>query len=360
MEAVAVFPVERRVCVLDHPEPSLGSPTQVKVRMLEVGVCGTDRELCVFAFGTAPAGCEYFVLGHESLGQVVEAGPEVSNLTPGDLVVGAVRLPCGAPSCQPCRAGRQDFCYTGGYREHGIQRLHGFMTRYVVEESRYLHRIPAALRATGVLIEPLTIAEKAMLELAVIEERLGWKRQRPRAVVVGAGPVGLLGAMALINAGYETVVYSRSRAPNPKAALAESIGAEYVSSLDEDAATLAQRRGPIDVVYEAAGGGQTSFDLMSRMGPNGVFLLTGVPSRDERISINAHRLALHLVISNQVIVGTVNAGPDAFAAAIRDLGQFERCWPGVTRRLITGRYPLEQFREPIFQAGGIKNVIEIE
>ena len=209
-------------------------------------------------------------------------------------------------------------------------------------------------------MEPLTIAEKAFAELCAIDGRLAWRREHRRAVVVGAGPVGLLGAMLLVSRGYETWVYSRSRGPNAKAAIAEAVGARYVSSQDEPAEELAARIGPIDVVYEAAGAPQTSWDLLRHMGPNTVFVLTSVPRHDERIALDPHALALQLVMHNQVVVGTVNAGPDAFAAAIRDLGTFASRWPRAVRALITGRYPMEHFQEPVSgAAGGIKNVIEI-
>jgi threonine dehydrogenase-like Zn-dependent dehydrogenase len=359
MRAVAVFPGERRVALVSHPEPRVASAADVKIRMLEVGVCGTDRELCAFEFGSAPAGCEYFVLGHESLGEVVETGPDVRGLRRGDLVVGTVRFPCGKPGCGPCRAGRQDFCATGAYSERGIKDRHGFMTGFVVEEERNLHRLAPELRDVGVLVEPLTIAEKAVLELRAIESRMPWRRETRRAVVMGAGPVGLLGAMALVEAGYETWVYSRSRAPNPKAEIAEAIGAEYVSSAVETAERFAARLGVIDVVYEAAGAPQAAFDLMRHMGPNTVFILTGVPRPDERLEVDMHALAFNLVLHNQVVMGTVNAGPDAFAAAVRDLAAFAARWPKALRSLITGRFPLERYDDAI-QAGGIKNVIALE
>jgi len=230
----------------------------------------------------------------------------------------------------------------------------------VVEDYRNLHRLPRELRDIGVLVEPLTIAEKALLELCAIERRLPFPRERRRAVVVGAGPIGLLGAMLLVAAGYDTWVYSRSRAPNPKAAIAEAIGAVYVSSQDEPADRFAARAGSIDVVYEAAGAAQSAFDLLRCLGPNGVFILTGVPRRGERIALDPHALAWNLVTANQVVMGTVNAGADAFAGAVRDLGVFLDRWPAAVRALITGRYPLERFWEPVAgRVDGIKNVIVV-
>jgi len=344
--------------LVEHPEPVLRSPTGVKLRVLEVGVCGTDKELCEFRFGSAPPGYDYFVLGHESLAEVVETGPEVSWVRPGDLVVAGVRLPCDDPACRPCRAGRADFCATLRYREHGIQDCHGFMTELVVEEERDLYAIPPGLREVGVLVEPLSIVEKALAGFEAIRRRMPWEGGPRRALVVGAGPVGLLGAMALIEAGFETWVYSRSRAPNPKAQIAEAIGAAYVSSEEEPPKRFLRRLGAVDLVYEAAGAPQTVFDMLPRLPANSVFVLTGVPAVP--MQLDTARLALNLVIRNQVVMGTVNAGPDAFQAACRDLAVFARKWPRALAALITARYPLEAFHDPVTgAAGGIKNVIAI-
>src|SRR5262249_35488972 len=189
---------------------------------------------CAFQYGTPPDGESRLVIGHESLGEVVEVGAGVTHVEPGDLVVPMVRRPCPHAHCAACRAGRQDFCFTGDFAERGINGLHGFMTELVVDDAQYMHVVPAALRDVAVLVEPLTIAEKALLQVDDIQERLPWAcaptpgapRPTPhRAVVLGAGPVGLLGAMALAARGFDTSIYSRERAPNPKARLAEAIGA---------------------------------------------------------------------------------------------------------------------------------------
>ncbi len=151
MKAVAVFPGKRQVQLIEQEPPRLAAPTAVRLRMLEVGVCGTDREICAFQYGTPPAGSEHLVIGHESLGQVVEVGPAVTRLARGDLVVTMVRRPCAHAECVACRAGRQDFCFTGDFSERGIKNLHGFMTETVVDEERYMHLVPAALGEVAVL-----------------------------------------------------------------------------------------------------------------------------------------------------------------------------------------------------------------
>ena len=369
MKACAVFPSAHDVRLIDHPEPERLAPTQVLVRILDVGVCGTDREICAFEYGTPPAGADHLVLGHEALGRVVETGPAVTTLAAGDLVVPMVRRPCPHDHCMGCTAGRQDFCYTGDFRERGIKEAHGFLTELVVDEERYFHRVPDELREVGVLVEPLTIAEKALRQLWQVQERLPWACSAAtreghgschRAVVLGAGPVGLLGAMALKNAGFDTYVYSRTPAPNDKAALVESIGATYVSSETTTPEQLAEQVGNIDVVYEAVGASRVSFDVMRVLGTNGVFVFTGVPGRKAPVEVDTDLLMRNLVLKNQVVFGTVNAGGETFADAIRDLGAFARRWPDAVRALITGRHPVEGYLDLVHGGGrGIKDVIAV-
>src|SRR6266566_4618325 len=284
MKAVAVFPASKQISIVDHEPPAVSSPTQAKLRMLEVGICGTDREICRFDYGIPPAGQDRLIIGHESPGEVVEVGGGVSRVKKGDLVVTMVRRPCPHESCVACRAGRQDFCYTGDFTERGINGAHGFMTEFVVDDERYMNVVPPALREIGVLVEPLTIAEKALLQLAQIEQRLPWvSAYKHRAVVLGAGPVGLLGAMALVTAGFETYVYSRSS--GPLAALVESFGAKYIAAETNTVEQMAQRVGAIDVIYEATGASGLSFEALQVLGVNGVFIFTGVPGRKAPIEV---------------------------------------------------------------------------
>ncbi len=367
MRSIAVFPKSRELRIVAEAEPRIETPTQARLRMLDVGVCGTDREICAFEYGTPPPGRDHLVIGHESLGEVVEVGPGVARLRPGDLVVPMVRRPCPHAHCAACRGGRQDFCFTGDYRERGIKELPGFMSELVVEEEGYLKAVPRELRDVAVLVEPLTIAEKALIQLWRLQERLPWScPHKPgkdhghcrRAVALGAGPVGLLGAMALRLADFETHVYSREPAPNEKSALAEAIGASYVSSEQVPPSELAGRIGPIDVVYEAAGASGLAFETMAALGPNSVFVFTGVPGRKAPVAVDTDLWMRNMVLRNQIVFGTVNAGRDAFEAAVRDLGEFQRRWPKALRGLISGRHPLEAHRELLLgRPGGIKHVL---
>lgn len=372
MKAAAVFPEKRDVKVIDYEGPKISQPNEVKIRILDVGVCGTDKEICAFAYGTPPPGSDYLVLGHESLGEVVEVGTEVSSLKPGNAVVPMVRRPCPHEYCFACRSGRQDFCFTGDFTERGIKQRHGFMTEFVVDDEQYLNVVPDDLRDIAVLVEPLTIAEKALIQVSWIQQRLPWGPPAPgapeepvsgylhRAVVLGAGPVGLLGAMLLVKSGFQTHVYSREQAPNPRADLVASIGAKYISSETVSVEQLATQVGNIDLVYEATGASRMSFEALKYLGANGVFVFTGVPGRRSPAEVDTDLIMRNLVLKNQVVLGTVNAGRDAFQAAIRDLGSFLQRWPNEVRALITKRYPLEGFRELVSgEAGGIKNVVSL-
>jgi threonine dehydrogenase-like Zn-dependent dehydrogenase len=367
MKAIAVVPGTREIKLFDQEAPRLGAPTHVMLRMLDVGVCGTDREICAFQYGTPPAGGEHLVIGHESLGEVVEVGPGVSKLERGDLVIPMVRRPCPHAFCAACRAGRQDFCFTGDFSERGIKGLDGFMTEIVVDDERYMHVVPRSLRNVAVLVEPLTIAEKALLQIDQVQQRLPWaceltpgkpRQACHRAVVIGAGPVGLLGAMALVARGFDTAVYSRELPPNPKADLVASLGARYFSAQDTSLDQLAEQVGNIDLVYEATGASSIAFQMMRVLGTNGIFVFTGVPGRKAPIEVDTDVIMRNLVLKNQVMFGTVNAGTEAFEAAIRDLAVFQERWPAVLPALITGRHPAEAYRDLLVGAPqGIKNVL---
>jgi threonine dehydrogenase-like Zn-dependent dehydrogenase len=364
MRAVAMFPTEKKIRLVDRPAPQLENDQQARVRMLEVGVCGTDHEIARFEYGAPPPGEQYLVMGHESLGEVVEVGGAVTNLKPGDLVVTTVRRPCGDPNCRPCHHNRPDFCVTGAYTERGIMRRHGFMTDEVVDLAANMHVVPREIADIAVLTEPLTIAEKALIELDSVLVRMPWvnpakeEKRGMNAVVLGAGPVGLLGALALLVRGFDTWIYSRESATSPRAAWVEKIGARYIESGKLPVGELGKRVGNVDLIYEATGSAALSFAALPAIGKNGIFIFTGVPGHKTPVTLDAEPIMRDLVLENQLIYGTVNAGPSAFEASIRDLGKFNARWPGPVRELITGHFAPEQITDILSPSqGGIKNVI---
>ena len=371
MKAVAVFPARKELKIIEHKAPRISQPDEVMLRILDVGICGTDREICSFEYGTAPPGDDYLVLGHESLAEVVEVGPAVSRLKPGDLVVPTVRLPCPHPECRACRSGHQDFCYTGDFTERGIKEAHGYMTEFVVDQERYVNLVSAELREVAVLVEPLTIAEKALAQVfSLMQRRPPWiALNLPRsehgrgmkALVLGVGPVGILGAMVLLTAGFETYVYSLELPHDPKAELVSSIGATYLSTQTTNISQLAVEIGNIDLVYEAVGHSHFALEVLQALGTNGIFVLTGIPGLQAFIEADPARLMRNMVLRNQALLGTVNAGFEDFAAAIEELQIFIPRWPAAVGALIAGRYPPEQAFELIMgRPRGIKSVITFD
>ncbi|HTN53498.1 MAG TPA: alcohol dehydrogenase catalytic domain-containing protein, partial [Anaeromyxobacter sp.] len=313
MRAVAVSPSRKEVRVIDHPEPRVERPTDVLARVLEVGICGTDREIARLEYGTPPPGQDHLVIGHESLVEVVAVGADVEGLAPGDLAVPMVRRPCPSPACAPCRYGRADFCNTGEYEERGINRRHGYMTERIADESRWFVPVPAELREVGVLVEPLTVATKGILQAWELVKRFPWlqlealkgREHGARAVVIGAGAVGLLGAMALRVRGFDLWLWSLEPEDGPQARLIEAVGGHYRSTAGRPLAGLAAEVGQIVFFFEATGAAPVAFEAMPLLAPNGAFCLTGVPGRKGPIPVDAGTIMKSLVLRNQVVYGTV-------------------------------------------------------
>jgi threonine dehydrogenase-like Zn-dependent dehydrogenase len=341
------------------PAPARRSERDVTVRIREVGICGTDRDIAGFQYGIPAQGTDRLVLGHEALGEVVEVGSGVRTVAPGDLVALTVRRPCDDAGCVACRAGRQDFCISGGFTERGIKGADGFMTDLVVEEERYLARVPRALVEVGVLIEPLSVSAKAAVDLDAILRRYPWEPLGLRALVLGAGPIGLLSAMMLVSRNAKTFMYSREAADGDRAALARSFGAEYISAGDTPLSKLPARVGWVDIIFEAVGTAKVAFGTLGALAPNGVFIMSGFPSAHAPIEIDLDGIMRDIVLKNQVLFGTVNASRGAFEAAVRQLEQFMGLFPAAVRSLITHRAKLEDVPELLRRPSGIKQVVDL-
>jgi threonine dehydrogenase-like Zn-dependent dehydrogenase len=369
MRAVAVFPGEREVRLVDHPEPQLLAPSQVAIRIREVGVCGTDREIAAGKHGAPPEDSPYLVLGHEALGEVVEVGTSVTRLRRGDLVVPTVRRPCRDRRCRACGMGRPDFCVTGEFTQRGIRRAHGFLAERVVDEQRHMVSVPAELRDVAVLTQPLSVAEAALRQVEDLQRRLPWSEDfegssgRPPtrvAVVIGAGPVGALAALALRVRGYETVVYSREPRGR-KSALVEAFGVGWSSRREETLEALSSRVGPIDVMLEASGASPIAFEALPVLGANGVFVFTGIPGRRGPVPREVGNVMPGIVLGNQAVLGVTNPSADAYRAAVADLALFARRWPALLPQLVTSRRPVAEAREVLEgSARGLKEVLTFE
>lgn len=349
MDAVVVTPKMKgsgRVQQVPTPEPT---HDQALVKVIEVGVCGTDLEILNGQYGEAPPGYDYLVLGHENFGQVVSA-PAGSGLAEGDHVVCIVRRPDPVP-CPQCAAGEFDMCSNGRYTERGIKGLHGFMSQFYTEVPQYLVKLPPELAPIGVLIEPLTVVEKAILQAEAIQRRMTW--QGKEAVVTGAGPIGIMATMLLRAKGYKVFTLDVVERDSLRAQTVMATGAEYVKGDEEPLTKLAERIDGIDLLVEATAVAQIVFDAIDAVGPNGVVALTGVSAGGRTLEIPADKLNLEMVLDNKVVFGSVNANRTYFEAAVKDLAKFEEMWPGLCAKVITRRVPYANFQEGLVPRPGI-------
>jgi len=335
MKAIAVFPRKpNSVHLAELPTPSVADVPMgrgVLVKVLRVGVDGTDREINAGEYGAAPIGYDFLVTGHESLGRVVEVGPAVRTLGPGDYVVAIVRRP-GTSIYDTI--GTSDMTTDDTYFERGINLLHGFLTEHYVDDEAYIVKVPDPLRRVGVLLEPFAIAQKGLAQAWEIQRRLQVWRPR-RAAVMGAGTIGLLVTLALRLRGLDVTTFSLARKPVLNADLVEAIGARYISTLDMPVSEGAKQFGAFDLVFEATGYSPIVFESMLALAKNGVLVLSSVTGGDRRVEVAADKINLEFVLGNRVMVGTVNANRGHFETGVEDLAYAEARYPGWLERLLT-------------------------
>ena len=335
MKAIAVFPGKpNSIHLTDLPEPGVEDVPDgrgVLVEVLRVGVDGTDKEINDAEYGAAPEGYDFLVMGHESFGRVLEVGPNVRDLAPGDYVVATVRRPGGSIYDL---IGAYDMTTDETYYERGINLLHGFLTERYVDDPEYIVKVPDALAEVGVLLEPVSIVEKGIEQAYEIQRRL--KVWRPaRAAVVGAGSLGLLAALVLRLRGMEVTVLARTEPPTLGSELVEALGARYASTNELPLVEAAESYGPFDIVFEAAGASSVAFEGMEALGKNGVLVLTGISGGDKKIEVPGDRILTGLVLGNKVAVGTVNAHRGYFERGVQDMALAEMQYPGWLGRLLT-------------------------
>jgi threonine dehydrogenase-like Zn-dependent dehydrogenase len=332
MRALVVDPREVGQARLQEvPEPDRGD--RLLVEAVAVGVCGTDREIVRGEHGTAPPGLDYLILGHESLGRVVESGGGFSE---GDLVAGIVRRPDPVP-CGACARGDWDMCRNGRYTERGIKGLPGYASERWTIEPEYAVHIPAQLGLAGVLTEPASVVAKAWEQIERIGARSWWEPKR--VLVAGAGPIGMLAALLGVQRGMETHVLDRV-ADGPKPAAVAALGATYHSGAAADVAKAVNA----DIVLECTGVGSVLMDVMENNAANGIVCLTGVSHSARTLDVNAEQLNRRLVLDNDVVFGSVNASRRHYEAAVQALLAADPEW---LARLITRRVPLAGFAEAL-------------
>ncbi|MFI0479073.1 glucose 1-dehydrogenase [Actinomadura sp. 9N215] len=333
MRALTVLPEKRgSLAVTDVPDPEPGAG-DLLVDGVAVGVCGTDREIAAGDYGWAPPGRDRLVIGHESLGRVREA-PSGSGFSPGDLVVGVVRRPDPEP-CGACAHGEFDMCRNGRYTERGIKEIDGFASRSWTVEADYAVALDPRLSEVGVLMEPTTIVAKAWDQIEKVGAR-GWFEPR-KALITGAGPIGLLAALLGVQRGLDVHVLDQV-ADGPKPRLVADLGAAYHHrGLDEAVAGARP-----DIVIEATGVSQLVFGAIANNASYGVVCLTGVSSAGRHLEVDAGALNRDIVLENDAIIGSVNANLGHYADAARALADADPDWLG---RLISRRVPLERYED---------------
>jgi len=317
---------------LDKPSLSdIPGGRGVLVKVLRVGVDGTDKEINAAEYGAAPSGYGFLVIGHEGFGQVEEVGPNVSFIRRGDFVVATVRRP--GKSIYDA-IGLQDMTTDTEYFERGINLRHGYLTEHYVEDEEFVVKIPQGLREVGVLLEPMTVAQKGITQAFEIQRRL--KVWRPRtAAVMGSGTLGLLATLVLRLRGIEVTTFGRTPRPYLNADLLDAIGARYVNTAEQPILDASRERGAFDLIFEGTGSSAVVFESMQVLARNGVLILTSITGGNQRLDVPADRINLEFVLGNKVMVGSVNASRENFETGVRDMSQAEAEYPGWLRRLLT-------------------------
>ncbi len=365
MKAVAIVPGTNAVRIVERPEPQIASPDEVKVRVLQVGICGTDREEASGGRARAPDRQQELVIGHEMFGRVVETGDAVRRVRTGDYVVLTVRRGCG--TCFSCLAGRPDMCGTGDYRERGIWGLDGFQSEFVVDREAFAVPVPPELRTVGVLTEPMSVAEKAIDEAIRMQSSRvpraalssDWLHGR-RCLVAGLGPIGLLAAAVLRLRGAQVYGLDIVDENSVRPGWLVEIGGAYLDARGKSLDDAARMIKPVDLIFEATGVAPLEFSLLDALALNGVYVLTGIPGGDRPLEIPGAEIIRNLVLRNQVMIGSVNASRSHYQNAVDDLLAARLRWGDHLDRLISHRHPFSDCSAALQHHGEdeIKVVVE--
>ncbi len=336
MKAMSVIPGRRGSALIAEPPDPSPAEGSVLAEGLLAGICGTDAEI-LLGQGLPPGGGPRLVIGHESLGRVLEAPPDAP-VGPGDLVVGVVRRPDPVP-CPACAAGQWDFCANGQYTERGIKGLDGYgATRWRVGP-RFAVKVPDRLGDLGVLTEPASVVAKAWEQIDLIAARA--PRSARVALVAGAGPIGMLAALLGVQRGYRVHVFDRVAA-GPKPGLVAALGATY-------------HYGPVtdlnlrpDVALECTGDGDLVLELAGRLAQAGVMCLIGISSGERSLPVDMNRVSASMVLENSVIFGTVSSARRHYEQAVEALSGADPAWLSglISRRVPLSSWPQALTRQP--------------
>ncbi len=343
MKAVAVLPGKpnsvhlREIPVpklTDQPHPHvcrIPEGRAVLVKVLQVGVDATDREINEALYGNAPPGGEHLVIGHESFGQVVEVGENVTEVKPGDYVSCTVRRPGGSLFDI---IGRNDITSEEEYYERGINLCHGYLTEYFVDDAEYMVKVPQNLKHLGVLAEPVSVCAKAIEQAYLAQQRLQVWRPR-RAFVLGAGQIGLLATLMLRLKGLEVYTMATRPGPHRKSEIVKAYDATYVSSKETSLAQLAREVGKPDLIFEATGNAEVCFRAMEVLAHNGALIWTSITGGKKDVTLDAAKINLEWVLGNKLLVASVNGNRHHFELGLQALSHGELTYPGATEKILT-------------------------
>lgn len=360
MKALAAKPGEKdSVHLVEMKKPTvreIPNGRGVLVKVLRVGVDGTDKEINNAEYGAAPEGFDFLVIGHEGFGIVEEVGENVSELKKGDYVVATVRRP---GSSIYDLIGTSDMTTDDTYFERGINLRHGFLSEFYVDDADFIVKVPKGLRDVGVLLEPTTVVEKGITQAFEIQRRMKvWKPKR--AAVLGAGTIGLLATLILRLQGIEVVSFGLRGRPYLNSDLIEEIGAKYESTKELPVLDSIKKYGAFDIIFEATGYSPLVFEAMQALAKNGVLVLSSVTGGDRMTEIPSDKINLEFVLGNKVMVGTVNANREYFEKGVKDLSQAELGYPGWLSKLLTHPVKgLENYEELFDKLVNGENVIKV-
>ncbi len=365
MKAISIIPESRKLALTDKNEPAIHSQDEVKLKVFQVGICGTDREMAEGGRAESPIGKKDLVIGHEMFGQVVEAGAHVTNVRNGDFGVFTVRRGCN--ECKACKNNRSDMCYSGNYTERGIKGADGFQAEYVIDTAQYLIKVPPSIKDIGVLTEPMSVAAKAIDEAMIMQQgRLkdfdrndNWL-QGKKALIAGIGAIGLMAAFALRLRGAEVTGMDIVDRDQLRVKILEEIGGKYIDGRILNVTNIDDQCGEFDFVFEATGIAKLQIELIDTLGINGIYVATGIPAGKRPMTMEAGHILQQMVLKNQIMLGSVNASVEHYRMAVDYLEKSSMLWPDSIRKVITEKVHYTEF-ENVFDShdpNEIKIVIE--
>lgn len=351
MKALAWKPKAGKVEIIDIPRPRIEHEGQVLVRLIEGGLCGTDREIVRSRRGKLPAGAEYMIMGHETLAEVIEAGKDASHLHPGDRVAIAPRRPC--LQCPQCARGRSDLCETGQYRERGIVGMHGMFAQYVVENAAYVFPLPPGLNGVGVLMEPASVLAKTLTRIGLARRSLFGAERSRRTLVLGAGPIGILAALFALLENSEVHVVSLEDNESQPAQILNSAGISYAQAGSLETSGF-------DCMIDCTGDPTAAFQQLDRLTHNAVVALLGAVPHGTRREVDVGSFLTNTIVKNLVFLGIVNSDESSWRRAARNLAAIQERHVGLLPSLLTHRFNWRQAPHAFFerQANEIKAVID--